>query len=795
MIAAALLAFPAPLPQEPITAHLQGHALFSRLSLETIGETGPRVRLLVETPKRPSETHLPAAEAGFAPWVSALDTVFETSFVLPNKLERRDQPELGVILLANGPSFSNATRYQTRHDELAGKCLYIEEPTLIVTLWNERAPVDKVREPVLTRMVDRLFDSYYKGAGKNVGERWLVEGVTGYWINGHPEATSDELFAPRVNPKALERTAAYLSDPRTAGLVLPFAKLMGARSVLDREKLVGPLASGAGVRLDSAGIQQLFRDQAALWVHYLERGDVGRHQQGFRHYVAKALHGNGSPLELEATVGTSLDKLDDGFRAHLEFLSGGGNEGPVSIGEAAPLHPELWTPPETADEILAEALGRASIGRIEEALMFLEGGLRSTRGPDRDRIGNEIGRLRAVMEAREAYAQALVGDKRRVRWEAGGESYSAQVSAYADGVMTLAKNKADRETFRLEEWGAPDLRRSMGSKLEEYAPAWVEGYLKMLSGDERWARDLADDEPLKNEIGLLPLAQQGEVRARLAVLARTEVPDDRDGRAEVLAEVTELASRVTEKSKPALRDFATLILARDYDSAGLERRLNGKVRRESKGRVSITYEFDDAAELKDFLPLEGYLEDRHARLPDVGKVAKPGWQIRDGNLVGSGKAALRHLAALEAPIQLEYQLAYARAPKGATQFSTVLVAVCDDGQGSYVGAWDLFDMDAIDLPSGYVRTAYEEGERIVPPARTNELRLDHSGAKATLKVGGAKRREIATGPRNSGATLLWCHGSSSVAVKRLVIRGKPVTSEDDPARVSWIESELAAIGL
>ena len=133
-----LLAAPA-LGQAPIEPRLKEHALFSRLKLEAAGETGPRLRLFLEAPRRPSATHAPRATELFAPWMLAVDETFQASYVTPNTLERREGvPELGVVLIANGPSFSNAQRYSTRQDHLTSRCLYVDDPGVIVGQWNER---------------------------------------------------------------------------------------------------------------------------------------------------------------------------------------------------------------------------------------------------------------------------------------------------------------------------------------------------------------------------------------------------------------------------------------------------------------------------------------------------------------------------------------------------------------------------------------------------------------------------------------------------------------------------------
>ena len=293
-----LLVAPA-LGQAPITAELAKHALFSRLKLASAGETGPRLRLLVEPPRRASTTHEAAATELFAPWMLAIDEVFQASYVTPNALERREGlPELGVILIANGTSFSNAQRYSTRHDHLASRCLYVGDPGVVVGQWNERmsrVPGHVLREPVLQRVVDGLFDSYYRGSSERMAERWVVEGVAGFLTAGDDETTPTDLTNPPVNAGALERTLAFAQEARTAALVLPLETLASNNADNMREQVVGSLGRDAGLSTSREDAHQLFRDQAALWVHFLERGEGGRHLTGWRHYVAKALHDNGSP--------------------------------------------------------------------------------------------------------------------------------------------------------------------------------------------------------------------------------------------------------------------------------------------------------------------------------------------------------------------------------------------------------------------------------------------------------------------------------------------------------------------
>jgi hypothetical protein len=799
--------------QEPITGKLSTHALFSRLALAPVGDCGPNLRLLVEAPRRPSETHVPRVEAMFAPWLAQLDQVFIASYITPAGLERRtDVPELGVVILSNISTLTNAKRYEEHPDYRSESCLYIEDPGVVVGLWNERmarVPVDVVRRPVIERVVEGLLASYYRGAGRLPKERWVVEGLAGYYAGNGAEAEPEDLVHPTASAGPLERTLAWLASPKTESLLLPLELIASSHEDNVREQVGRSRARLAGSDLTRPQVHQLFRDQATLWVHFMERGDGGRFLVAWHQYVAKVLHDSGSPEELALTLGLSLEELDHAFRLHLEVLAGGeeptGSGGPVVVDEGPILHEGLALPAEDTESVLADALGRASRGKLELALAFTEAGLRSLRGDGRGAVAAERDRLRTVREARDTYLAALPGSKLRLRWTTTtGERASARVTALADGVLTLDENKYKVASVRVDELSAMDLANSMGSKAPKYGPAWVRPYLLMLAGEKRWDKKLDKNDPdgaaLAAAADLPRLAREGWVRATLADLARAPLPSKPAEVRATLAQIRDLTGRggtspALQAGREGLRGLASQVLGLEWDTQGLERRLKGKVSREGGGRVRITYEFDDPAELQDFAPVPDYLTDRAALLPAMGNLKNSGWQIKGGNLEGIGQATLRHLASLAPPISVTYELVYGRTQAGTGQHATVLVGMCDNGRGGYVGAWDLFDLDAIDPETGYVRTAYHKGERKVVPAHTYHLQLNHGGRKASLSLEGKQVIEVPTGRRDSGATLLWLHADVTVAVRRLEISGTLVKGEDDPARQSWLATKLAELGL
>ena len=156
---------------------------------------------------------------------------------------------------------------------------------------------------------------------------------------------------------------------------------------------------------------------------------------------------------------------------------------------------------------------------------------------------------------------------------------------------------------------------------------------------------------------------------------------------------------------------------------------------------------------------------------------------------------MRHPLPLSAPMSVKYELIYGRPRGNEGSSGNFAVGICDDGSGSQVIAFDLFDMEANDLGTQMTNTAYEEGPRSIESAKTYELLLAHDGKKATLSVGGKKKREIETGARTSGQTFLWIHSQITLAVPRIVIEGTLSDEQREAAREAWVAGKLADMGL
>jgi hypothetical protein len=286
----------------------------------------------------------------------------------------------------------------------------------------------------------------------------------------------------------------------------------------------------------------------------------------------------------------------------------------------------------------------------------------------------------------------------------------------------------------------------------------------------------------------------------LESLAYRAVPEDWVAARALAAEVAEVArehgeTRALGGCREGLRELASAVWGVLYEQDGLPEILAGEVRRLDSGALRITYEFDNPEELGDFVATPEYLEARRGdrfELPADAK--KVPLTIRGGNLEGQGALCYRHKLAFVTPT-VRYELLYGRTRGTGRQLANLLVGLCDDGKGSFIGCWDLFDLEVTDVAEHYARVAFAGSERSIKPAKAYKVELKHDGRKVTLTVDGKKTREIACGPRQAGALFLWVHAEVPVAIKRLEIEGRLDPEGAEDARRAWIEGKLEQSGL
>ncbi len=810
LLAALGLISPA-IAQQPIDAALRQHALFRRPQLEEAPACLP-FRLWIQPPRGASGDPVTTVGTLYSPWLAKLGEVFEAEYVTPNNLGRREARQHGVVIVTGVPTFRNAKRYESAPDPRSEQCIRIDDLGAIVGLWTERMPEEALRETrrlVLERAVEELLASHASDRGRLPTERWAVEGIAGYLAGPSTVGEPADLAHPPADPGALERTQAWL-EAGGPSMLMPLHELAGASSKNARLVLAARCSKAAGVTLTREQIPQLFRDQATLWVHFLQRGEGGRHRAAWRRYVAKVLAGNGSPEELAATLGLEPASLQGAFEAHLRIAgtttASPGAALPPSAGAGPLVIPGLVPVVEDADGHLAEALGRAGRGDYEGASSYLEAAraMEATL-QGRERLSEEQERLSVLLETRDRFLASLAGAERKLRIDTGEEKVVARVEAYAGGVLRLRENKAGIETLAARELRPRDLARSMGSAAADHGPDWIVPYLGLLAGDRRWDRKLDASQGPGQALaaaaqgGLEELVKEGAARATLGAMAYALHPSGAEEIEERLQALARLAAdhadtRALELAREGVRIHAEELLGVLHDTRDLADRLHGKVEEGEQGRVRLIYEFDDPLEKEDFRPIEGLLADRLAKMPELGNVQTTPWSVRSGNLEGAGTVAVQHVIAFEAPLTVRYELLYGRG-RVDSPVSFVLMGTCSDGQGAYVGAWDLFDLEAIDLARGYARMAPREDERLILPARTYYMKLDHDGRRAHLWVDDVKRKEVETGPVKRGCLLLWAHSNTTIALRRIEIEGRLAPGGASQARQTWVSEELERLGL
>jgi hypothetical protein len=162
--------------------------------------------------------------------------------------------------------------------------------------------------------------------------------------------------------------------------------------------------------------------------------------------------------------------------------------------------------------------------------------------------------------------------------------------------------------------------------------------------------------------------------------------------------------------------------------------------------------------------------------------------------VGIGRAVVQLAANFQAPLTLNYELVYGSPPPGRPMNTSLMVAICYDGLASYVGARDLFMLEAQDPLSEFERTTRLTGIHILRPGRTEHVELHHTGTKARMTVEGDLPREVLAGPRDSGGIVLWVHSEMGVQVQRLEIVGT-LKGGVEAGREAWIAGRLTDLGL
>jgi len=798
---------------------LEKHALFGRLTLEEVA-CHKAIRFLVEPPKRPDADHKTSVVELYVPWVAAAAAAVENEYGIPNRLESQAAGALDVVVVGSIPTYKNAQRYDPRPTDEFERAILVDPPRVVTTRWDRsllRAPAHELRAPVLRLVVRELLEDYRPE--DTPLEPWLRSGIPEYIANHGPAATPADLAHPAPWAAALERMRQVVNDQeRMQRFLIPLQELIDCAGPEEAAKLGQKHARLAGIKLghhpyDLPG-SHVFAEQSALWIHFLHQGRAGRYQETFRNYVAKALHANGGSERLARTLGVdSLDELNTTFLAHMDMLLGGGL---IALPEikleprATVHHAGILPTSKDLDGLRIAALARAIAGDLEAAVMELEkASLESTDAAVRESLLEEQDRLVQAQDLRRKFVASLMGSSRKLRLTRAGESVSVELKGLVDDVLYFKPGRSDLEQLPIAEVMPADVVRSMGSKSIDYGPAWVTSYLALLGNDPRWDRKLDREDAAGAALdravkaGLAERIQAARLHAQLLTLATTPKPSapfEAEAllalctQADGLDRTSELAEALWQSARPGLRNLAAGCWTFLFDSNGTEGLVSVPIKKLGDGRIRLNYEFNDPAETTDFVSADTYLAQRSRDLFDLEN-PESSMAVAGGEWRGRGHAVFRHPLVLQTPMRVHYEVVYGRPRPGKGLESTVLVGICDDGQENYVGAWDLFDLESIDIPSRQIEKDYEQGDRPLKSAKTYAIELRHDGQFAELLVDGESQARVKADKRTSGTFVLLVHSQITVAIRRLEIEGKLAGDAMDEARKLWVAGKVQGMGL
>jgi len=812
----ALLLLPLAAPPQDSLAE---HALFSRLTLDEIPCHGS-VRLLVQAPKRADPEHTASVTELYGPWIEAAAGAIANEYGIPNRLESQTKEPLDIVILGSIPSYKNAQRYVPHPTDDYEKAVFVEPPGIVTTRWDrslKRAPAHELRIPTLRLATRELLKAYQ--AVETPLEPWLLAGIPAFIVNHGPKATPTDLAHPAPWAAALERLRALVdNEERRKQFLIPLAELIDCPGPKEAAELGLKHARLADVKIgyhpyDLPG-SEVFTEQAALWIHFFHQGRAGRYQETFRHYVAKALHASGGSEELMLTLGLKkLDQLETPFLAHMDMLMGGNIIAlpEIELAPRAKIHHAGILPERVGlDALRIASLARAVNGDLEGAIMELEkASLESTDPSLRKGLLEEQARLMQAQDMRHKFVASLLESSRKLRLTRGEESVSLVLEDFSDDTLHFKPSRTNLEQLPIGQLVPGDVVRSMGNRAGEYGPGWVATYLSLLDQDERWDRKFDREAEgaaaLQQAIeeGLTERIQAAHLHAHLHTLASTAAPTapfEAEALLALCREATEmdrsgsLAAGLWNSAQPALTEVAGSCWAFLFDSVGAEGLVTVPIRPLEDGRIRLTYDFNEPSEVDDFAPAGDYLLDRSQdffRLESQTSTLA----VAGGEWRGRGHAVFRHPLVLQPPLRVRYELVYGRARPGKGLESTIFVGICDDGKGNYVGAWDIFDLEAIDMPSRRIELDYEKGERPLKPAKPYSVELRHDGNHAELWVDGESKKKVAADARTSGALILLVHSKVTVAIRRLEIEGKLDPEALGSARELWVAGQVRGMGL
>lgn len=807
--------------RDGLISGVNSHALLGRLGHEILQQWGSFL-VLYQVPRKADPDIETTFATQYEAWLTALGDAFHADIIKAAGVSEPPTLPLVPLYIANGnATFKNVNRYAVRPRHLASRIAWFKDPGILVTLTDPsdaRRPPGSLISPVLFGLTRHLFDAWCERSYPGPEELWMVDGLAGYYSC---DGTMDpaELASPPVNAAAL---AWYkgLKPGQLEHLIVDLHTLISLGEPLSRHEEFAVRARKAGSgTVSEFQTTAMWYHQTTLWVHFLLRGDSGKWRTKTIDYMGRVLKGKRGPVVFkEALEIGRVAELDAPFRAHLEALARGEGVGagpPPERRAVASSGRTLFTPglaanPEEPKSRMDLAMARAARGAIAAAAKEMKEITRSTLIESfKFEVQAESERMEIAVIGRDRFLNALLKSGKKLAFKHEGNNLKVKLLAYEDGLLSFEpKRGADPVLISADDIRPDELALAMGRDANKYGPSWLRGYLLAIGGDSKWKRFV----DTKSSSGkALAIDIDGRIKTWIDAGNATLALDDMaymarptnvaEGEA-TLEAINALLKKYGEtpaliQVKAELRTLTGEALAPLFAQTGVLGLVNGKITNLKEGRIKLAYDFKKPEQAKDFKADHDYMENwRSARGKISDEAKKEGFSIRGGQFTGRGAKCFRLPIPFDAPT-IRYRLMYGRASgkeKAAANFS---VGICDNANGSYIAAHDVYDLEVLDqvVVPPFVQAAFEEGKRDTKYAKPYEIEIRHDGEETVyLSVNGKEVRKIRCGKRLSGDIFLWVHASSPIALINLEIEGTPNLEGRVEERAAWVEEQLIDMG-
>ncbi len=805
------------------------HPYFSRISYE-LSDTHPFL-FVVQAPAKGDPGYTARMATSYTLFLDPVLEAFERLVAAPLALEQKEKHPLFVVaILASEGDFQNYMKSTQAYWHFSAAAAYDGKLQAAVVHESPFQPGRSQEERASSARhgLVHVLEQAYFGKNKAPVRGWLFEGLAHFLSRVGPDGA-----APDLDVHALKQLIADAAEQDRRALLRPLPEMF---TVNEPDRLHSFLRVNAGLDLQGDAYSRAwwsFYRQGALLVYYLHEAEAGSRRPLLHALLGAEFRGEPAGSVLQSGLAeTRPESFDESFlRWAIQEHRSAWPSIPVDVAAllragkpaAAPGGPQVAetatnpaatpvapVPPTPAEELasariavtmldaspaerFALALQDVRNGRASAGLAALEELAARDLDPAlRARLERERGRIEAWIIARDGFLARLIADEQPLQFQHGGKRMKAGITLLEAGIIVFEPGRAGVEQLAVEALDPLQLAQQMDSARE----GWARFYPYVLGGDERWKRLMKDEGP---EASALREDAEGDYRAWLRsgeLASRLEsmgVSPEARSPHEVRQQLDELRAmqadfaglELAERKRPALLRLAQQLFGVLFDLESPWEHLQGRAEPLDGGRVRLTYEFQDPAELEDFEAVS-YLKG-YRKSPDLTGTHPDALRVEDGELRGSGAACLRTLFEVGVPLSVRYELAFEEA-QPAQKVGWLNVGVCDDGQEHFAWGLNFSHLQVWDPRE----QAVAHSEKVFVLATIYSMELRHDGSRVTLSCDGEQQQELPC-TRPGGAVFLWLHSEIPARVLGLVIEGDLRDSSFTRLREHWIEREAAAL--